>query len=98
MAKVTSINYDRLVRKLESSRGVNAVITKRIQEAIAVPKSQMLDSFDTHPVTREIKAGPSGGNKNISGTLNGYGNLYSFIGFVGGARSHRIRAQLLKRK
>ena len=42
-------------------------------------KSLMIAEFERHPVTREIQ----GGNyaDNISGTLGGYGNLFTFIGF-----------------
>jgi hypothetical protein len=39
----------------------------------------MLEEFRNHPITVEIKAGPDA--QNTSGTLNGYGNLFSFIGF-----------------
>lgn len=45
-------------------------------------KSQMISEFENHPVTIEIKQGPSA--KNTSGTLNGYGNLFSYIGFEDG--------------
>ena len=45
-------------------------------------KSQMIEEFENHPVTVEIKEGPSA--KNTSGTLNGYGNLFSYIGFEDG--------------
>jgi hypothetical protein len=37
------------------------------------------NNFDQHPVTQEINGGPS--SSNISNTLNGIGNLFSFIGF-----------------
>jgi hypothetical protein len=42
-------------------------------------KNEFLNEFENHPVTEEIKAGPN--SKNISMTLGGYGNLFSFIGF-----------------
>lgn len=42
-------------------------------------KREMLAEFRAHPVTVEIKAGPFA--ENSSGTLGGYGNLFSFIGF-----------------
>jgi hypothetical protein len=45
-------------------------------------KKRLLGDFKNHPVSREIEAGPS--SSNFSGTLGGYGNLYSFIGFPGG--------------
>ena len=37
-----------------------------------------------HPVTREIEGGASADN--ISGSLDGYGNLFSFIGFHSGTQ------------
>lgn len=43
-------------------------------------KSIMMSQFDSHPVTVELKGGEN--SENVSGTLNGYGNLYSFLGFT----------------
>lgn len=45
-------------------------------------KKEMIKEFLAHPVTLEISAGP--GSTNISGTLNGYSNLFAFIGFTPG--------------
>jgi len=42
-------------------------------------KNTLLDKFDNHAVTREIKGGINASN--ISNTLGGKGNLFSFIGF-----------------
>ena len=42
----------------------------------------MILEFMNHPVTREILGGPHASNE--SGTLDGYGNLFSFIGFDAG--------------
>lgn len=44
-----------------------------------VMKKQMIKEFLNLPITKEIQGGPSASN--ISGTLKGYGNLFSFIGF-----------------
>jgi hypothetical protein len=46
-------------------------------------KQIMLKEFDNHPVTQEIKAGAD--SDNLSKTLDGYGNLFSFIGFAKGS-------------
>ena len=43
---------------------------------------EFIHEFKVHPVTMEITAGPYASN--ISGTLGGYGNLFSFIGFEDG--------------
>lgn len=45
-------------------------------------KKDMIAEFMTHPVTIEIMDGI--GSDNISFTLGGYGNLYSYIGFEAG--------------
>ena len=50
-----------------------------IYKKILKYKNQMVKEFLQHPVTREILAGSSASNS--SGTLNGYGNLFTFIGF-----------------
>jgi hypothetical protein len=42
----------------------------------------MVKDFLSHPVTKEILSGPNASN--TSGTLGGYGNLFSFIGFEAG--------------
>lgn len=57
---------------------VEAIVIKEF-EAI---KQQMIDEFENHLITREIEAGES--SSNISGTLSGYGNLFTFIGFQEG--------------
>lgn len=48
-------------------------------------KSLMVAEFERHPVTREIQGGIFADN--ISGTLGGYGNLFTFIGFENEASS-----------
>lgn len=42
-------------------------------------RQEVLNDFENHPVTKEIEAGPDA--ENISATLNGIGNLSSYIGF-----------------
>lgn len=54
-------------------------VEKRLRSAFQKTKNQMVVEFLNHPVTREIKGGTS--SKNLSGTLSGVTNLFSFIGF-----------------
>lgn len=42
-------------------------------------KKEMIQEFNDHPITQEIKGGPQAPNS--SNTLGGYGNLFSYIGF-----------------
>lgn len=54
-------------------------VTPRIERQFKRETARLLSEFDSHEVTKEIEAGP--GARNSSGTLGGYGNLFSFIGF-----------------
>jgi len=51
----------------------------QVKKAFEKMKREMILEFMSHPVTREILGGPDASNE--SGTLDGYGNLFSFIGF-----------------
>ncbi len=55
---------------------------KIVRRAFEKKKTEMIANFLNHPVTIEIKGGTNA--KNISNTLNGITNLYSFIGFPEG--------------
>jgi len=55
------------------------IVAKKVEEAA----QKTLAEFNKHPVTLEIEAGPRA--ENLSGTLGGYGNLYSYIGFNSGS-------------
>lgn len=58
---------------------IKANVEARAERAIQKTKQQLINEFDNHPVTKEIAGGASSGN--ISNTLGGYGNLFTFIGF-----------------
>tara|TARA_B100000287_G_scaffold416721_1_gene451730 strand:+ start:96 stop:698 length:603 start_codon:yes stop_codon:yes gene_type:complete len=46
-------------------------------------RAKLISDYDNHPITKELRGGA--GAQNLSGTLNGYGNLYTFIGFPTGS-------------
>lgn len=54
---------------------INKIVIKEFEKI----KNAMIEDFDSHPITKEIEAGPN--SNNASGTLGGYGNLFTFIGF-----------------
>ena len=58
-------------------------VQKLFTPAFQKIKNKMIVEFLNHPVTLEIKGGTSSGN--ISGTLGGATNLFSFIGFESGS-------------
>jgi len=55
---------------------------KTFQEKFETLKDKMIEEFLNHPISQEISNGPQASNS--SGSLGGYGNLFSFIGFEDG--------------
>lgn len=74
-----SIDLDQFVSELLSSDEVLRAARQEATNVLEQQKEILLREFDNHPVTREIEAGPEAAN--LSGTLGGKGNLFSFIGF-----------------
>ena len=91
------INQNAL-KKIENAT-VGPIIGKKAEQSIlrAAREAQqkMIQDFESHPVTQEIDSGPEGYNQ--SGTLGGYGNLYSFIGFEEGMDPLAAIRRLLKK-
>lgn len=83
---VDSKSFDKeLINSLASRNNAtqvrkNLFIGRRsLDQVFEKMKEDMIKDFMAHPITKEILAGPNASN--ISGTLSGYGNLFSFIGF-----------------
>jgi hypothetical protein len=59
------------------------ILIKQLQpildERVNDIQKDMVNEFESHPVSKEISAGNE--TTNTSGLLGGYGNLFSFIGF-----------------
>lgn len=64
-----------LRKSLEYVKYVKMIVRQEFEKV----KRETINQFDNHPVTQEIEAGPNADN--ISRTLGGRGNLFSFIGF-----------------
>lgn len=60
-------------------KNIGIKVKEMVEREFEAIKQRMIDEFESHPVTIEIDAGPN--SNNSSGTLGGYGNLFSFIGF-----------------
>lgn len=73
------INMSSVNRKVAQAQRLKNRMDKEAQDKFNQAKVKLLQDFDSHPVTQEIKEGPTGSN--LSKTLGGYGNLFSFIGF-----------------
>tara|TARA_R110000824_G_scaffold27105_4_gene92479 strand:+ start:988 stop:1611 length:624 start_codon:yes stop_codon:yes gene_type:complete len=77
------INHKSINLKLKKAvTARSASIKPKLEKAKKKAFQEFLQDFKNHPVTMEISEGPHGSN--ISGTLGGYGNLFSFIGFSDG--------------
>lgn len=80
---MAKFNYREVARAVATSeigtKRVNTIMQARFDEA----KDELIDEFDHHPVTQEIEEGV--GASNGSGTLEGQGDLFSFIGFDEGS-------------
>lgn len=67
-----------LLPQVLKDKKVSAELTKSATALFLKEKKTMLNAFDSHPVTREIRGGA--GASNLSGTMSS-GNLFGFIGF-----------------
>lgn len=83
--KKLSINKNALqsILKKQGEKIINSAAEKIIRKRVMDAKQVAMQELNSHPVTQEIDSGPDGYNQ--SGTLNGYGNLFSYIGFDEGS-------------
>ena len=94
-----SINEAALLK--EVTTGKNGKITGREVREYVLPiieeaQQSLIKDFYNHSITKEIKAGPNASNS--SGSLGGYGNLFSFIGFNRGDNPTAAIEQILNEK
>lgn len=61
---------------------VNRQTLNKLKSVVNSAHQEMIQNFENHPITQEIDGGSEA--QNSSGTLGGYGNLFSFIGFEEG--------------
>jgi len=80
MVKIPTNVTDRANK--ESAILIKNNFEKKVFLAFENIKKDIINEFLQHPVTKEIQDGPSA--QNTSGTLDGYGNLFSYIGFYNG--------------
>jgi hypothetical protein len=97
---VVTVNAKELLRELtvdgKNSRSMALAIRNEIKPRLEERQKELLKSFDAHPITVELNAGPRAAN--ISGALGGYGNLFSFIGFNASDRPTALISAIFKEK
>lgn len=74
-----SVNIASIREKIKKISRVQKEINSKVFSQFEQVKNKTIEEFEAHPVTKELKQGPE--TNNISNTLNGIGNLYSYIGF-----------------
>jgi hypothetical protein len=89
------IDTERLNKSIMGSRFFRDLAYSNAEGVVEKNKEELLNEFNSHPVTVEIEEGPDAENR--SGLLGGYGNLYSFIGFEEGSRPIEAVEQAIKK-
>lgn len=95
------VSIDRTALLNSVTTGRNGKVTGREVRSYVLPiieeaQRDLIKDFHNHAITREIKSGPT--SSNSSGTLGGYGNLFSFIGFERGDNPTEVIEQILSDK
>lgn len=95
MTKLDQSDLQQIAQQLVKENIYVQYVYTELQKEIEKIKQEIIEEFENHPVTQEIDAGIQ--STNISNTLNGITNLYSFIGFENGDRPlEPIREELKK--
>ena len=99
--KGARVNMKSINKKVGASKKLRNTIDDAARDSFDEAHKQLIKDFDNHAVTKELMGGPDGSN--LSDTLGGYGNLFSYMGFPSGAnpttavRSFLIQAIKIKR-
>jgi hypothetical protein len=77
------INKKAIEKAIFTNRTVKKMVRDIVEKEVEKEKMLFRADFESHPVTQELEGGENASNS--SGTLGGYGNLFSFLGFNRGA-------------
>jgi hypothetical protein len=77
------INKKLLQKQILENRAVQRMVRNIVKTEVEKERALFRVEFESHPVTQELDSGENASN--ISGTLGGYGNLFSFLGFNNGS-------------
>jgi len=95
MLKLSQKEFNQIQKQILRENQVRKEIKNVVNKEVELINKKFLDAFDTHPITIEIEAGPRASN--ISGTLDGVGNLFTYIGFSRGDRPIANLRKLLEK-
>jgi hypothetical protein len=95
MAKFYRRKFEREIANALSSKALQREALRVVRQKVDIAHKEMVEDFDSHPVTLELEAGATA--QNFSGTLGGYGNLFTFIGFSADSQPTRPIRRYLNR-
>ena len=97
---VVTVHAKELLRELtvdkKNSKAMAMMLRGVIAPKLEKAQKDLVKKFEVHPITVELRGGPTANNS--SGTLGGYGNLFSFIGFSGGSNPTQIISKIFQEK
>jgi hypothetical protein len=73
------INKKAIQKAIFTNSAIKKIVRNIVEEELEKEKALFRADFESHPVTQELDGGENASNS--SGTLGGYGNLFSFLGF-----------------
>jgi hypothetical protein len=73
-----------LAKKIAKSKKFTRVSLKNAEKKYNIEKKKLIEKFQNHAVSKEIEGGVTASN--ISNTLGGRGNLFTYIGFQRGTQ------------
>lgn len=92
---MAELDYKQLNLNIGNFKVVKTAALEIAESKLGDSRKDFLREFSSHPVTVEIEAGEGSGNS--SGTLGGYGNLFSFIGFISGSKPTEVVKNLINK-
>lgn len=92
---MAQIDYKQLNLNVGNFKVIKTAALEIAESKLLDSKNDLLKDFSSHPVTAEIEAGEN--SENSSGTLGGYGNLFSFIGFISGSKPTEVVKNLINK-
>lgn len=89
------LNNDTILAKVLKSPKGQRIAFLKLKQQVETAKTQLLQEFDTNPVTVELLQGPEQPYSEV--LPNGYGNLFSFLGFSVGRKPTEPVRELLEK-
>jgi hypothetical protein len=92
------LNQNKIAQAISKNSKMASLIRKEVraivEEYVERSQDEMVQEYLNHPVTKEIDNGPEASN--ISSTLGGEGNLFSYIGFEEGSEPTESVKEILE--